>query len=467
MKKRQPNHIICFILTLLLLSMNIQVFAGTVVHITKVSLNKTSDILLVGGTDTLKATIAPTKVTNKAIKWTSSNVSIAKVDGTGKVTALKVGTASITGVTVDRGLKVYCKVTVNPIIHVTKVSLNKATDILIAGATDNLKATISPVNATNKTIKWASSNINVAKVDSNGKITALANGHANITATSIDGGKINQCTITVNNPILHVTGVSLNKTTDTLIVGNTNHLTSTISPSNATNKDVKWTSSDDTIATVDNLGKVIAVSTGNVTITATTVDGSKTANCIITVNNPVTKVTSVSLDKTTDILLVGSTDNLLATVNPSNAVNKDVTWKSSDSSIATVDNVGKVTAIRAGTATITVTTVDGSKVGNCTVTVSNLITMVTKDVTLTNETIVGDLYVDKNVVLTIEGNLTVTGNLYVYGCVKNYGYLRVNNTMHLSLLTWDDTVENGKVCMLSNQNIYMGTDIGEMDFDIN
>jgi len=112
MKKRQPNHTICFILTFLLLSISIQVFAKTVVHVTKVSLSKTKDTLIVGKTDTLKVTIAPTNVTNKAVKWTSSNIHVAKVNSNGKVTALTVGYANITATSID-GKKInHCTVTV-------------------------------------------------------------------------------------------------------------------------------------------------------------------------------------------------------------------------------------------------------------------------------------------------------------------------------------------------------------------
>ena len=112
MKKKQSNYIICFILTFLLLSMNIQVFGNTVTRVTKVSLNKTTVILTVGRAYTLKATITPTNAKNKAVRWTSSNTKIAKIDATGKVTALKIGTVTITATTVDKGLKATCKVTI-------------------------------------------------------------------------------------------------------------------------------------------------------------------------------------------------------------------------------------------------------------------------------------------------------------------------------------------------------------------
>lgn len=160
------------------------------------------------------------------------------------------------------------------------------------------------------------------------------------------------------------TGLSLNKTVDTLNVGQADTLTATVTPDNATNKTVKWTSSDPSIATVDENGKVTAVKAGTATITATTQDGSNlSASCTVNVANP----TTVSLNKTTDSINVGETDTLSAAVNPSNVGS---TWSSSDSSIATVDANGKITGVKAGQATITVTTADG-KTATCLVTVTD------------------------------------------------------------------------------------------------
>jgi len=162
-----------------------------------------------------------------------------------------------------------------------------------------------------------------------------------------------------------VTGISLSPSSLTLNVGSSSTITATVSPSNATNTNVTWSSSDATVATVSN-GKVTAVKAGTTTITAKTEDGNFTATCAVTVTVPVTGVT---LNKSTLALTVGSNATLTATVAPSNATNQNVTWTSSNASIATVSSTGKVTGIKAGTATVTVTTVDGSKTATCTVTV--------------------------------------------------------------------------------------------------
>lgn len=146
-------------------------------------------------------------------------------------------------------------------------------------------------------------------------------------------------------------------------------LTANVNPSNASNKNVYWTSSDQSVATVDNTGKVTAVKAGSATITVTTEDGGKTATCKVTVKEKIYPVTGVTLDKSSLELTEGDVTIITATVNPSNASNKNVYWTSSDSSVATVDNTGKVTAVKRGKAVITVTTKDGNKTATCTITV--------------------------------------------------------------------------------------------------
>ena len=167
---------------------------------------------------------------------------------------------------------------------------------------------------------------------------------------------------------IKVEGVSLNVTSIELAEGDQTTLTATVNPSNATNKNVSWTSSDNAVATVAN-GKVTAVKAGTATITVKTEDGNKTATCTVTVTAKTYPVESVTLDNTSVELTEGAETTLTATVNPSNATNKNVTWTSSDSNVATVAN-GKVTAVKAGTATITVKTEDGNKTATCTVTVT-------------------------------------------------------------------------------------------------
>ena len=165
-----------------------------------------------------------------------------------------------------------------------------------------------------------------------------------------------------------VTSITLDSTSMTLIEGDTQKLTATVSPSNAENKAVIWTSSNSAVASVKE-GTVTALKVGEATITAKSDDGGKTATCKVTVNAKVYPVESVSLDKTSYEMTEGDEFTLTATVKPDNATNKNVTWSSSNTSVATVNN-GKVTALKAGTATITVKTEDGGKTATCEVTVN-------------------------------------------------------------------------------------------------
>jgi len=166
-------------------------------------------------------------------------------------------------------------------VSVTGVTLNKTTLTLTVGGTETLTATVNPTNATNKTVAWSTSNAAVANVNStSGLVTAVAAGTATITVTTADGNKTATCSVTV--PV-SVTGVSLNKSSLFLLaVGDSETLTATVAPDNATNKAVTWTTSDATKATVVD-GLVTAVAVGTATITVTTADGNKTATCAVTV----------------------------------------------------------------------------------------------------------------------------------------------------------------------------------------
>jgi len=244
-----------------------------------------------------------------------------------------------------------------PQIPVTDVTLNKEDTTLIVGQSETLRAIVSPSNATNKAVTWKSSHPEVATVDANGKVTAKAVGKTVIIVRTNDGNKLAIAIVTVN-PV-KVTGVKLNKASTTIFVGKSETLKATVLPANATDKTVMWASSNKNIATVDKNGKITARKAGTAKITVTTRDGKKTATTTVTVR-PV-KVTGVKLNRKSITLKVRKSNTLKATVSPANATNKTVTWKSSNKKVATVNKKGKVTAKKAGTARITVTTKDGKK----------------------------------------------------------------------------------------------------------
>ena len=259
--------------------------------VTSVSLNQSALKLTTGSTATLTATVLPSDASNKTVTWSTSNSSVATVSG-GKVTAVAPGTATITAASVN-GKTATCTVTVtDPVVTVTGISLDKSSLNLKTGETSTLAATISPSNATNKTVYWSTSNSSVATV-SGGKVTAVAPGTATITAASVNG-KLANCTVTVTDPVIAVTGVTLDKTSLSLTTGDTSTLTATISPSDATNKTVYWSTSNSSVATVSG-GKVTAVAPGTAKITATSSNG-KTAFCTVTVNAPLVNNSTLSAD---------------------------------------------------------------------------------------------------------------------------------------------------------------------------
>jgi len=249
-----------------------------------VSLSTAALNVNVGQEVTITATVLPSDATVKTLVWTSADQNIATVED-GIITGITPGMTTITA-EADNGCKDICTVTVTaPVVRVANINLNKSVTSIVAGATETLTAIVLPANATNKAVTWTSSDTNIATVDTTGKVTAVSAGTATITATTVDGNKTVGCIVTVKNPVVNVTSVSLNKTIDTLTVGGTDTLTATVSPANSTNKNVTWTSSNNNIAAVDSAGKVTAVSAGTATIIAVTTDGNKTASCTVTVNN--------------------------------------------------------------------------------------------------------------------------------------------------------------------------------------
>ena len=168
-------------------------------------------------------------------------------------------------------------------VPVTGVTLSQTELSLTEGNTAQLTATVKPDDATNKNVTWSSDDTSVATVDATGKVTAVSAGTATITVTTVDGGYKDTCQVTVTAALVPVSGVTLNKDSLALGVGDTETLTATVAPANAANQSVTWASSAPSVATVDAAGKVTAVAPGTATITATTVDGGFTAICTVTV----------------------------------------------------------------------------------------------------------------------------------------------------------------------------------------
>jgi uncharacterized protein YjdB len=246
---------------------------------------------------------------------------------------------------------------------VTGLSLNASSASLRVGATYQLVATITPANASNKNITWNSSATGVATVSASGLIRGISNGTATITATTVSGSFVASVTVTVTTG---VTGVTLSSSSLSLRPAGTAQLTATVVPSGASNKAVTWTSSNTGVASVSS-GLVTAVANGSTTITVTTADGGFRSSTAVTVSTPVTGVT---LNSATLTIRKNQTYQFLATVAPSGAGNKSVTWSSSNTSRGTISATGLLTAKATGSLTITVRTADGGFSASCVVTVT-------------------------------------------------------------------------------------------------
>ena len=296
----------------------------------------------------------------------SSIVKMTKTNWTGSFKAVKTGTATVT-VKLYNGREASCKVTVKK--APSNVELSAKSLAMSPGQTSTLSAVIAnDAGCAHRTFSSSDSSIvKMTKTNWTGSFTAVKPGTAWVTVRTYNG-KEASCKITVS---VNVNKISLNKSSLTLNTGDSEVLTATIDPANATNKSVIWTSSNTDIAAVDK-GKVTAKKAGTVTITVRSVNG-KTAVCKVTVKESKTPEPAVSdvnsLSLKTTSLTVGDTATLNVKISPADATNQNITWTSSDTSVATVKK-GKVTAKKAGTVTITAKSNNG-KTASCKITIKN------------------------------------------------------------------------------------------------
>ena len=337
---------------LLLLLAALPLAAGALAEEATLTLSKESLELFVSRTATLKATPA------KGVTWTSTDTAVATVNSSGVVTAKKVGECMI--VAKAGGAEAECHVTVRK--PASKVTLNKSSMTLDIGATETIHATVTPADASVPAVQFTSSNPQVATVDQNGLVTAIKKGQTQIKATAA-GGKYATVTVTVRVP---PSGISLNKTELTVFRGSTATLKATVSPSNAYTKNVKWTSSDTKIATVNAYGTVTGRALGECTITCTSANGLK-AEAHVTVKIAVTAVKITSKGRSVDV--GGAGLQLTAQVLPADASDQSLVWKSNKPSVASVDQNGLVTGFKKGSATISVTSVSNNRTTYAIVTV--------------------------------------------------------------------------------------------------
>ncbi len=340
------------------------------VSVSSVSVDNSSVGLLVGGRLTVVATVSPPDATDQALTWSSSDRSKVRVSSSGVITGVSIGTATITVTTTDGEYTDTVAVTVTAeLVSVSGVSVNNPTVSIAVSDSSKLIATVSPLDATNQLLTWLSSDRSKVRVSSSGVITGVSSGTATIRVTTVDGNYSTVVKVSIIAIVVSVSGVSVNNPIVSIVVSDSSKLIAIVSPPDATNQSVRWSSSDELIATVSSSGVITGVSSGAATVRVMTVDGNYSTIVNVRIIVPVVSVRGVSVDNSRVGLLVGGRLTVVATVSPPDA-NQSVTWSSSDAGIVTVSD-GVITGVSAGEAKILATsTVDDSKADTVTVTVT-------------------------------------------------------------------------------------------------
>ena len=333
------------------------------------SLSEKNVTLLIGAGDEklskrLFCTIEPADAFCQTVTWETSNENVVCVDQDGMLHAAGIGEATISAFSEDPDYRTpaTCRVVVDQAVMV--LVLNEHDTSIYTGDSLILSANISPDAATNKRIIWESSNSDVARVDSNGKVTGVSVGSADIVCTAADGSEIaDKCTISVR---ARVRSVELDQSKLELVIGAdeaaaTGHIDYSLQPEDASVKTVTWTSSDENVATVDAFGTVHAIGTGTAIVSAVSDDPDckVSATCQVVVGKA---VTSINFIDATPVMNINSSQTIQTEVMPADATSKKLMWESSDPDIASVDANGTVHAVGNGTADIICTATDGSAV---------------------------------------------------------------------------------------------------------
>ena len=326
------------------------VFTRDQIHVTSVSLNKSSLPLSVGDCEKLIATVTPADADIRDIIWSSSDASVASIDQDGNVQALKNGFASIEVRTVDGNMSAICQITVG--VPIIGVSLNKTSlSFTSIGATEKLEPVFNPTNASDKSVTWSSLNAEIATVDADGLVTAIAGGSTRVIVTTEDGGKTAQCEVHVNVP----TSIVLSGSSITVKRGSSVQLTASVSPSSVSDYPVTWSSSNPSYVAVDQNGNVTGMQKDK-TATITATAGSVSASCFVRVEAP--DLVSFSFSPSSLSLYPGDRATVTAIPNPSDATINSSYWHIDYEKPAVVsgnDLMGDVLALEPGNTQIQVT----------------------------------------------------------------------------------------------------------------
>ncbi len=317
----------------------------------------TNRVLLVPMGQSLSAPtlVEPTTANDRTAVLESSDSNVLRVQGH-SLTPVKAGECELT-VSSKQNPEVTATYHVLVVTPARIVKPTLAEETLWVGETTQATAAITPADASITDVTWTSRNESVATVDANGVVTAVSKGSAYIVAAAVDGsGRMGNVTVRVKQ---QPTAITLSSTDLVVNMGQAQNLRATVAPTNADDKKVTWESSDPSVATVNNSGRITPVSVGEATITCRSTNfPSVYATCKVTVNQLVEKVIFSTKTVTVD---VGSTITVAPQITPANATNQSVTYKTSNANIATVDADGTVHGVKRGTVTITATAADGSK----------------------------------------------------------------------------------------------------------
>lgn len=357
------------------------------VPVTSISIGSEKSITLEpGASQKIDVTVLPANATDKSLTFTSTDTNVALVDEEGNLTAKTEGSCSIVIQSVDNpslieSLNVIVSTSVT---HVTGVDISEESKTVEENAEPfQLTATVSPVDASNKSVTWTSSAPSIASVSANGLVTPIKAGEALITVTTADGGFYKSCLVSITKTeieslTMSESSILFEVTSNPETDDKTHQLVATIAPSTATYKDVAWSSSNPSVASVDQNGLVTKGTVmGTATISAVHKNSGLVATCVVTVRAQA--VTKIELNHTTLSFQLGFEDEtgerqLSATVTPATAPNTAVKYESSNDNVVTVDALGKVTLVGYGTdgkATITCTSEQNPTVSaSCEVTVA-------------------------------------------------------------------------------------------------
>ena len=324
-----------------------------------VSIGKPEECVYVGDRFKPDVTIVPENALNRNYTLKSLDERVAALDDDGFVVLKSYGKARIQATTEDGGYTDVCEFDVYE--HTVGIRFETEQARVRKGGRLTLAAVAQPEGKTDGRLVWSSSDGSVASVDEEGVVSGKSKGEAVITVTAVDGGYTAECRVRVYQPVTELRMDNRSVTVDT---GEDIQLTATILPYDADNKNIVWSSDNPDVADVNGKGVVTGVKAGQTVIRATSEDEGISDFCVVTVNQP---VTGVSLSKSElSFSKIGDAEQLVASVQPADATNKELNWSSSDESVAIVSN-GRVLCSGYGTAIVYVTTVDGGYMASCVV----------------------------------------------------------------------------------------------------